>query len=499
MDEEEVERLAEYVYVPIDLNSATREEIMTVPGMSDRMAHEFEGVPPVHRSGPVPHGDREIRGRGRGRAVRALRDAELAGGTGRRAWMRRPGGGDAMIRAVIFRLHLAVAVAAGAVVLLLAATGAILSLEETVIGLAERRYFVATGEGKERLGPEAIAAAAGFAATSLRYRADARAPIRVYEGRDRYARIDPHSGAVLGIGPDGLERFFEGVHNWHRWFNVSGGSVRRARAVTGAVNLAFLFLLLTGPILWIPRPVTRRSLANVILLRRGARGAWRDLNWHQVVGIWSVVPLAVIAATGVTTSYPAVGDRVYPVVANAVPARAWPGPAGLEATEGSVDAPRAPETDLAAVLATAEASVPEWRTLTLNVPRPTDSQVRVEVQGGRAGRAPKGRHPHRGRGHRRHPRMGVLRRRHPKPPRATIPAVRAHGRVLGTGGSAVGGALLAGGRADGVDRALAGHPPAASLRQIPAGAAGIADRHAPLEVGLKTSRDIATATRRSAA
>jgi len=295
-----------------------------------------------------------------------------------------------MIRRVIFWLHLVVAVAAGAVVLMLAATGAILSLEETVTGLVERRYFVATGVDEERLGPEAIAAAAGFSATSLRYRADARAPVRVYEGRDRYARIDPSTGAVLGIGPDGIERFFEGVHNWHRWFNAPGGSVRRARAVTGAVNVAFLFLLLTGPILWIPRPVTRRSLANVILFRRGVRGAWRDLNWHQVVGIWSVLPLAVIAATGVPTSYPGVGDRVYPVVGSVVPAVAWPvgagvDGAGVEEVAGSDDSVGAPETDLAAVLATAEARAPGWRTLTLNVPRPTDSEVRVEVQRGRAG------------------------------------------------------------------------------------------------------------------
>ena len=46
VDEEEVERLARYVYVPIDLNSATREEIMAVPGISERMAHEFEEYRP---------------------------------------------------------------------------------------------------------------------------------------------------------------------------------------------------------------------------------------------------------------------------------------------------------------------------------------------------------------------------------------------------------------------------------------------------------------------
>ena len=46
VDEDEVERLARYVYVPIDLNAATREEIMAVPGMTERMAHEFEEYRP---------------------------------------------------------------------------------------------------------------------------------------------------------------------------------------------------------------------------------------------------------------------------------------------------------------------------------------------------------------------------------------------------------------------------------------------------------------------
>ena len=46
VDENEVERLARYVYVPIDLNSANREEIMAVPGMSERMAYEFEEYRP---------------------------------------------------------------------------------------------------------------------------------------------------------------------------------------------------------------------------------------------------------------------------------------------------------------------------------------------------------------------------------------------------------------------------------------------------------------------
>lgn len=292
-----------------------------------------------------------------------------------------------MIRKIVFWLHLSVAVAAGAVILMMAATGVVLSLEESVLGLAERRHFVAAGEGAARLTPEAIMAAVEpsvevpFSATSLRYRSDPRAPVRVDAGRDRYAYVDSHGGQVLGIGPGGLDRFFEAVRAWHRWFDVSAGSVRRARAVTGAVNVAFLFLLLTGPVLWLPRPITKRSLASALLLRREAKGAWRDLNWHQVAGIWSSLPLVVIAATGVTMSYPAVGDRAYPVVGQAVPVERWVGEVGV----GMVGGGAAGSPDLATALAEAEAWVPGWRTLILNVPRADDAEVRVEVRRGRAG------------------------------------------------------------------------------------------------------------------
>ena len=46
VDEDEVARLEQYVYLPIDLNTATSDEIMMIPGMTDRMVHEFEEYRP---------------------------------------------------------------------------------------------------------------------------------------------------------------------------------------------------------------------------------------------------------------------------------------------------------------------------------------------------------------------------------------------------------------------------------------------------------------------
>ncbi|HEX7047744.1 MAG TPA: helix-hairpin-helix domain-containing protein [Gammaproteobacteria bacterium] len=46
VDEAEVARLAQYVFVPLNLNTASSEDFMTIPGMTDRMVHEFEEYRP---------------------------------------------------------------------------------------------------------------------------------------------------------------------------------------------------------------------------------------------------------------------------------------------------------------------------------------------------------------------------------------------------------------------------------------------------------------------
>ncbi len=42
VDDAEVARLEQYVFVPINLNTATDEDIQTIPGVGNRMLHEFK-------------------------------------------------------------------------------------------------------------------------------------------------------------------------------------------------------------------------------------------------------------------------------------------------------------------------------------------------------------------------------------------------------------------------------------------------------------------------
>jgi DNA uptake protein ComE-like DNA-binding protein len=46
VDDKELARLEQYVFVPIDLNTATDEDILSIPGVGKRMLHEFKEYRP---------------------------------------------------------------------------------------------------------------------------------------------------------------------------------------------------------------------------------------------------------------------------------------------------------------------------------------------------------------------------------------------------------------------------------------------------------------------
>jgi DNA uptake protein ComE-like DNA-binding protein len=46
VDAKEVARLAQYTFIPLDLNTASEADFMTIPGVGKRMAHEFDEYRP---------------------------------------------------------------------------------------------------------------------------------------------------------------------------------------------------------------------------------------------------------------------------------------------------------------------------------------------------------------------------------------------------------------------------------------------------------------------
>ena len=66
--------------------------------------------------------------------------------------------------------------------------------------------------------------------------------------------------------------------------------------------------------LWLPALWTWIQFRNVLWFRGGLPAKARDFNWHNVIGIWSAIPLAIVVAGAVPISYPWASNLVYRLV-----------------------------------------------------------------------------------------------------------------------------------------------------------------------------------------
>jgi uncharacterized iron-regulated membrane protein len=306
-----------------------------------------------------------------------------------RPWGQRlqPSRRSTPFRKALFWLHLAAGLAAGTVIFIMAVTGVLLAYERQITEWSERGLHAAPpSPGAPRLPAEALLAAAagvpGVSPTSLTVQSDPAAPASVSLGRERTVYVNPYTGALLGEGSPKTRAFFRKVTDVHRWLGVSGERRGLARGITGACNLGFLILVLSGPFLWLPGRWTRSQVRNVAWFRRGLGGKARDFNWHNVIGLWTAAPLLLIVTTGVVMSYPWANSLLFRAVGEEPPAR--PGPErGPERERGG----EAPSLDgLDALWARAEGQVPGWQSIALRLPGSAEAPVVFTIARGQRGR-----------------------------------------------------------------------------------------------------------------
>lgn len=263
------------------------------------------------------------------------------------------------MRKALFWTHLICGSAAAIVILVMSVTGVLLMYERQMIEWADRGYRSST-EGR-RLAPEAllknIAVQTGSMPDSLTLRADPGAPAEVSIG-PRVVYADAASGQVLGDGSTGIRRFFRVVTDWHRWLALTGPERQIGRSVTGAANLVFFGLALTGMYLWLPRKWDWKNVRAVLLFRGGLSGKARDFNWHNVIGIWSAIPLIAVISGALVISYPWATNLVYRLAGSEPPAPSRPAQRA---------AMRVDLNGLDRAWSLAETSVPAWRSIAWRV------------------------------------------------------------------------------------------------------------------------------------
>ena len=247
-------------------------------------------------------------------------------------------------RTLIFWLHLVAGLVAGVIVFVMSVTGVLLAYERQIVAWSDSAFRVEPPSSDAmRLDVESLLASVRTAETSavpagITLRADPKAPATVSFGRDKTLFVNPYTGAVLGEATKGWRGFFQEVVAWHRWLAMDGEGRATGKAITGACNLAFLFLVVSGVYLWFPRKWTKGALKSVTVFDGRLKGRARDWNWHNVLGFWSALPLVFVVATAVVISYPWASDLVYRAFGEEPPARrAAPGAGAAQPKTGNAE------------------------------------------------------------------------------------------------------------------------------------------------------------------
>lgn len=264
------------------------------------------------------------------------------------------------LRKTLFWLHLSAGLGAGLIIALLGLTGAILAFEPQILD-ARRSAALSDAPALDLDALVAAARAAGAPDGATLSLGNGNQVITVQSGRNTMF-LDPGTGARIDDPAAGLQSFFHSVEQMHRWllpvFDRDTGA-----AITGAANLVFLFVLVSGLFLWLPRVWKWRVLRNILFFRRGLPGAWaRDYNWHHVLGIWSVLPMALIVLSGVVMSYGWANATLYGIFGETAP-QGRPG-AATPVSTGALDL-AVPPQGYAELAASALQAVPAADNLSL--------------------------------------------------------------------------------------------------------------------------------------
>lgn len=288
-------------------------------------------------------------------------------------------------RTVVFWMHLACGAAAGLVIFVMSVTGVALTYEQQLLEWADRRAWTAPSpDGARHLPPETLLAAVasarpGTAPTGVTLRANPRAPATVTLDGNAALLVDPYTGAIIGEPPAALRSFFRTMTMWHRYLALQGASRSTGKMITGAANLVFLFIVVSGPYLWLPRVWSWMQFKNVLWFRGGLAPKARDFNWHNVIGFWTAVPLAIVVAGAVPISFPWAGNLVYRAMGDTPP----PAPAAASAAPRATEAaPRTySSTGLDASWSLTQSYRPTWRTISTRLATSDRAPIVITVDG----------------------------------------------------------------------------------------------------------------------
>ena len=214
------------------------------------------------------------------------------------------------MRKIFRNIHLWLSVPFGILITLICFSGAALVFEKEVMELCHRElYFVKKVEAaplpmEQLMTKVAATLPDSVSVTGVNISSDPERAYQVTLSKPRRASmyVDQYTGEITGK----YERapFFNFMFRMHRWLLDSmkqDGGIFWGKMIVGTSTLMFVFVLISGVVVWWPR--TRKALKNSlkIVANKGWRRFWYDL--HVAGGMYALVFLLAMALTGLTWSF----------------------------------------------------------------------------------------------------------------------------------------------------------------------------------------------------
>ena len=214
------------------------------------------------------------------------------------------------MRKIFRNIHLWLSVHFGILITLICFSGAALVFEKEVMELCHRElYFVKKVEAaplpmEQLMTKVAATLPDSVSVTGVNISSDPERAYQVTLSKPRRASmyVDQYTGEITGK----YERapFFNFMFRMHRWLLDSmkqDGGIFWGKMIVGTSTLMFVFVLISGVVVWWPR--TRKALKNSlkIVANKGWRRFWYDL--HVAGGMYALVFLLAMALTGLTWSF----------------------------------------------------------------------------------------------------------------------------------------------------------------------------------------------------
>lgn len=110
--------------------------------------------------------------------------------------------------------------------------------------------------------------------------------------------VNPYTGQTVGTPESASSEFFLTVMKMHRWLLIEGDA---GKIIVGVSTIIFIFLVLTGLVLWVPAKL--KNWKQGLKIKTDAN--WKRVNHdlHNTLGFYSSLLLLVMAITGLCWSF----------------------------------------------------------------------------------------------------------------------------------------------------------------------------------------------------